>query len=498
MLKDQALRDAVCGIQSTLEMLSDPRNLLRLGVPDSRPGHARVAKKLHQLGEKKHLQVGVVALWPMTADQAFQVGDRTYSFSLCTPDQLESCDIVFINWNYFYGNPERLQEIVASLHYDDTKPRVGVIWLIDHHHEFEQSLRLAFEFDFYVHAHPTRVDYLRSAARNCLGLLPCCFGQWEPLDVEEFAAKYMVGPRVDALYGGFRGYNDAFSREAFLRTAIERIPGNNLFIIPYDEPNESHRYFSKTGEEQFEEWCRHKTSAVLAVNEDVPIRLFDALATGQIPIISDDVQSLEVIVPPADQLALPVLRYRAGDVDDLGRAHREAVRLFNAGGEAGAWRRHRYAVAQHSYVARLRTLAEMLEVKIAGSFGHLEGGQIVDRPAEDSALPLPIVRDPRRTPAEKIVAEAEEIRAGLPVVRCDVVGDVATLESRLAVAEEREQAVRVVLRALIVSLRRFGFDRSRFRRCVEEEGQETPNDGPAAIRHTVLYQEARRVLREAR
>lgn len=496
MLKDQALRGAVLGVQSALEMLSDPRNLQRLGVPDSRPGYARVERKLRGLGKKNHLQVGVVALWPMVDDQIFQVGGRAYNFSLRTPNRLDDCDVVFINWNYFYGQPERLQEVVASLHDDETKPRVGVIWLIDHHHEFEQSLRLAFEFDYYVHAHPTRVDYLHSVARNCLGLLPCCFGQWAPLEINQFAAEYMGGPRVDALYGGFRGYNDAFSREAFLRTAIERIPGNNLFIIPYDEPNESHRYFSKSGEEQFQEWCRHKTSAVLAVNEDVPIRLFDALATGQIPIVSDDVQSLEMVVPPADQLALPVLRYRAGDVDDLERVHREAVHLFDADGEAGAWRRHRYAVAQHSYVARLRTLAEMLEVKIRGSLGHPEGEEVIDRPTDNAAIPLPVLREMRVTPVETIMAE--EIPPGLSAVSCDVFDEVAALESRLAIAEEREAAMRIVMRALIVSLRPFGLDRSRFKRCLEEEGQDTPNDGPAAIRHTVLYQEARRVLREAR
>jgi len=72
------------------------------------------------------------------------------------------------------------------------------------------------------------------------------------------------------------------------------------------------------------------------------------------------------------------------------------------------------------------------------------------------------------------------------------------LKTRLAVAEEREEAVRMVLRALITSLRPFGFDKKRFKRCVAEEGQETPNEGPASIRHSVLRQEARRVLREAR
>ncbi|SDN14125.1 hypothetical protein SAMN05216360_10622 [Methylobacterium phyllostachyos] len=76
--------------------------------------------------------------------------------------------------------------------------------------------------------------------------------------------------------------------------------------------------------------------------------------------------------------------------------------------------------------------------------------------------------------------------------------DLETLQARLAVAEQREEAVRMVLRALIASLRPFGFDKKRFKRCVFEEGQDTPDEGPASVRHTVLNQEARRVLREAR
>ncbi|GEL44281.1 hypothetical protein MEX01_48720 [Methylorubrum extorquens] len=76
--------------------------------------------------------------------------------------------------------------------------------------------------------------------------------------------------------------------------------------------------------------------------------------------------------------------------------------------------------------------------------------------------------------------------------------EVDVLKARLAVAEEREQAMRLVLRALVTSLRPFGFNRHRFLRCVREEGRDTPTQGPASIRHTVFEQEARRVLREAR
>lgn len=93
---------------------------------------------------------------------------------------------------------------------------------------------------------------------------------------------------------------------------------------------------------------------------------------------------------------------------------------------------------------------------------------------------------------------AAEVRSGLPMVVPGAASEVEALKARLAVAEQREEAVRLVLRALIASLRPFGFNRQRFLRCVREEGQDTPSEGPASVRHTVLFQETRRVLREAR
>lgn len=93
---------------------------------------------------------------------------------------------------------------------------------------------------------------------------------------------------------------------------------------------------------------------------------------------------------------------------------------------------------------------------------------------------------------------AGDKRSGLPMLVPEAPSELETLKARLAVAEEREQAMRLVLRALITSLRPFGFSRQRFLRCVREEGRDAPTDGPASVRHTVFEQEARRVLREAR
>lgn len=93
---------------------------------------------------------------------------------------------------------------------------------------------------------------------------------------------------------------------------------------------------------------------------------------------------------------------------------------------------------------------------------------------------------------------SDEHRPGLPMVVPQQPSEIDDLKARLAIAEQREEGVRMVLRALIAAVRPFGFDRRRFKRCVLEEGQDTPNEGPASVRHVILNQEARRVLRETR
>lgn len=89
----------------------------------------------------------------------------------------------------------------------------------------------------------------------------------------------------------------------------------------------------------------------------------------------------------------------------------------------------------------------------------------------------------------------------LPAVipqRAEEPDEVAELRRELAEAREREEAVRMVLRALIASVRPLGLNRKRFSRCVREEGELSASEGPQAARHAVLLQEARRVLREVR
>ena len=70
----------------------------------------------------------------------------------------------------------------------------------------------------------------------------------------------------------------------------------------------------------------------------------------------------------------------------------------------------------------------------------------------------------------------------------------AALAAAIVEERERTEAVRLVLQALLMSVRRFGLRRRLFGARIAQLGRETPDSGPQAARHPVLLAEARRVL----
>ena len=69
----------------------------------------------------------------------------------------------------------------------------------------------------------------------------------------------------------------------------------------------------------------------------------------------------------------------------------------------------------------------------------------------------------------------------------------ATAEA-VAEADERAEAVRTVLGAVLASIGARALDRRRFQDLIARAGREAPDQGPGAARHAVLLTEARRVL----
>ena len=94
--------------------------------------------------------------------------------------------------------------------------------------------------------------------------------------------------------------------------------------------------------------------------------------------------------------------------------------------------------------------------------------------------------------ARRLAAELEAARAGHALAaEHDAARNVA---EAVATADERTEAVRTVLNAVLASIGQRALDRRRFKDLIAQAGRETPDHGPGAARHAVLLTEARRVL----
>ncbi|MGU3417051.1 atp-dependent helicase [Methylobacterium sp. D54C] len=88
---------------------------------------------------------------------------------------------------------------------------------------------------------------------------------------------------------------------------------------------------------------------------------------------------------------------------------------------------------------------------------------------------------------------AEAAAAARAETQVDAQANAAASEAA-AMADERTEAVRIVLGAVLASIGHRALDRRRFQDLIARAGREAPDQGPGAARHAVLLTEARRVL----
>lgn len=98
--------------------------------------------------------------------------------------------------------------------------------------------------------------------------------------------------------------------------------------------------------------------------------------------------------------------------------------------------------------------------------------------------------------AQRLAAELENARTRSSALEAERAEGQAGAASAYAMAEadERTEAVRTVLGAVLDSIGSRALDRRRFQEIIARAGREAPTDGPGAARHAVLLTEARRVL----
>lgn len=246
------------------------------------------------------------------------------------------------------------EEIAALRAQGFTGPVLGWFW--DNHHHLFANHEVVEALDVSVPGHAFARHYLAHERVVAAEPVPLCVTQWSPGEADAFWAQLRDAPRQDVLYGGFVRYAFARKRNTLIAALIE---AGNPGVYFVDEAR-LERYFNLSREDRFADWAAHKASITLPLARDLSQRLFDALLTGQVPVVPTDVVDLDSVISPAMQARLPIIRFDRYDVASVAAAHAAAIAAFDAGGREGAEARHRFARDNHMMDRRVDTLVARL------------------------------------------------------------------------------------------------------------------------------------------
>lgn len=277
--------------------------------------------------------------------------EKRFSIHLKTEAEAADSDFsdrpsIFItNNNFLY---HRGPDIMSKLgKYDNL---VSACWLFDNHHQFNFSILYAEHFDVVFPAHCNGTEYLYGRKALIAPVVPCPVIQWSRSSAIELYATLEHIERDDELYGRFSSYDGRITaRDKFLNLVGAEDFGRQIVSLKPDRQD----WDTRTPAERFQDFMSHKVSVTTPINNDISLRVFDALLTGQIPILPYGALGLAASIPNEQQSALPVRAYLPNDVDSLRLASENAVAAFDRGGAQAAAKRHRYAADNHMLCHRV-------------------------------------------------------------------------------------------------------------------------------------------------
>jgi hypothetical protein len=221
-------------------------------------------------------------------------------------------------------------------------------WDYDNHHWFKRSLVLAACSDLYVPAHHENLYLLSRFNWLTAGPVYAGIQQWPLSLLSESLPRILQSERSAAPLGQHIRYP-----QFPLRNQVVTSVGASFSTVGFSTP----QYHAMPPDERLNEWIAHKTHWITPVLNDVPIRLFDALVTGGIPIVPESQRFLPCVRDiPRDFICF----YGISDVLDPKAVVERANFMFDAGGQHGIAARYQYALENHHISVRINSILDLV------------------------------------------------------------------------------------------------------------------------------------------
>jgi hypothetical protein len=257
--------------------------------------------------------------------------------------------IVVINNNDFSFGQSAPGIMRAFGEADDT---IFLGWDYDNHHWMEASLMLAAHSDLYFPAHNENMYLLSKMNALTCGPVPCATVQWSQRFLAEHLEQMLHTERSDQPLGMHFFYQAFAFRNQTVVTLGKHYPNVGFADRAFQK---------KTPGDRLGEWIAHKTHWIVPVLNDVPIRIFDALSTGGVPILPE---ALRFLAPVATLPREHVVFYGPEDIIEPQAVVARAQALFDEGGAAGIVARHELGLTQHHAADRLARMLDMARERL--------------------------------------------------------------------------------------------------------------------------------------
>jgi len=223
-----------------------------------------------------------------------------------------------------------------------------VCWDYDNHHWVSLSTMAAALVDVYIPAHTENVNVISKFNSSMYGPIACATLQWS----REFAKKNIKTITKLERKNEPLGHHFRYDHFPYRNGVIEQI--NRVYKeVALIEP----LYHDRDSKSRLDEWTSYKAHWIVPVFNDLPLRLYDAIFTGGIPIIPRTLKGNEHIKDFEDFCVF----YDVHDIADPIPIVNRAIKKFDDGGVAGIKARHKIMFENHH-----------IDVRFAKIFKHIQ------------------------------------------------------------------------------------------------------------------------------
>ena len=244
-------------------------------------------------------------------------------------------------------------ELYKSL-YNHRPCSLFILWDWDSQHWVEMSCTLAAYSDFYIPVSSENSYTIGHLNPFVLGPVFVGVNQWRK-DFVINNIEVLLANRVDDPYGPHVGYSAYQRRNRAVATLNQKFPHVGFT---------DNSYKTRTELEVLTEWCGYKAHWIVPVRSGMPIRLYNCLVTGGIPLVPGFYRYLL----ESSDLPPDVMYYDVLDLIEPDRLVEIANRHFDQQGTDGLTRRVGDFLNRYHIDARCLEILELLRERVRSLF----------------------------------------------------------------------------------------------------------------------------------